>query len=256
MGAGEGRDHGETGPPALRRNEWTSNAGPEKPPVSSTRSEMAARKIAAVIEAVGPGGRLGTKEELRVHCGVSVGTLNEALRLLQARGLVTVRPGPGGGLFACEPAPMVRLGNVMLALDSDRTSVTDAVRIRNALDLLLIKDAVWHATAADVAALRRGLADMAGAAKGGDGIAFLHANCSLHARIAAISANAMLSSIYVGLLDIIEAHTLAVLPVAERSLPEVLLERYRLHARLVDAIAVQDHAAALRLLLQHNAADD
>jgi DNA-binding FadR family transcriptional regulator len=144
----------------------------------------------------------------------------------------------------------------MLALDSDQASVTDAVRIRNALDSLLIKDAVWHATAADISALRSGLADMAGAAKGGDGIAFLHANCSLHARIAAISPNAMLSSIYVGLLDVIEAHTMAVLPVAEQPLPEVLLERYRVHAQLVDAIAVQDHAAALRVLIQHNAGDD
>ena len=89
--------------------------------------------------------------------------------------------------------------------------------------------------------------------KSGDGIAFLHANCALHAQIAAVSPNAILSSIYVGLLDVIEAHTLAVLPVAEQSLPEFLLERYRLHARLVDAIATQDAAAALRLIAQHDA---
>jgi DNA-binding FadR family transcriptional regulator len=239
--------------PALRRSDWRPTAA-AKP--SATRSEVAAQEIARIVKDVGPGGRVGTKEELRVRCGVSVGTLNEALRLLQARGLVTVRPGPGGGLFASEPAPMVRLGNVMLALDSDRASVADAVRIRNALDALLIEDAVWHVTPVDIAALRGGLADMAAAAMGGDGIVFLHSNCSLHARIAAISPNSMLSSIYVGLLDVIEAHTLAVLPPAEQSLPEFLLERYRLHARLVDAIAIQDPAAALRLLTEHNAADD
>lgn len=251
--AGEGLDGGEPEAPALRRSEWRADAPSVEKRAPTTRSEMAAEKIAAIIKAVGPGGRLGTKEELRVQCGVSVGTLNEALRLLQARGLVTVRPGPGGGLFACEPAPMVRLGNLMLALDSIRASVADAVRIRNALDVLLIEDAVWHVSAADVTALREGLAHMASAAKSGDGIAFLHANCALHARIAAVSPNAILSSIYVGLLDVIEAHTLAVLPVAEQSLPEFLLERYRLHARLVDAIATQDAAAALRLIAQHDA---
>jgi len=252
MGAAAGDDDiGHAEAPALRRSEWRASA--TRRPSATTRSELAAQVIAGIVKEVGAGGRLGTKEELRIRCGVSVGTLNEALRLLQSRGLVTVRPGPGGGLFACEPAPMVRLGNLMLALDSDQASVADAVRIRNALDVLLIEDAVWHASAADIAALRAGLADMAAAAKQGDGIAFLRANCALHARIAAVGPNTMLTSIYVGLLDVIEAHTLAVLPVAEQPLPEFLFERYRLHARLVDAIAIQDVAAALRLIAQHDA---
>ncbi|WUX26907.1 GntR family transcriptional regulator [Streptomyces sp. NBC_01438] len=42
---------------------------------------------------------------MRNQCGVSVGTFNEALRLLQSRGLVTVKPGPGGGLFSGEQSP-------------------------------------------------------------------------------------------------------------------------------------------------------
>ena len=247
------REHGQTDVPALRRSEWQAVTGKKR---QLTRSELAARVITASIKSVGPGGRLGTKEELRVQCGVSVGTLNEAIRLLQARGMVTVRPGPGGGLFACEPDPMVRLGNVMLALDAHKSSVADAVRIRNALDALLIEDAVWHANTADIALMHERLADMATAAQAGDGIAFLHANCALHAQIAAVSPNAMLSSIYVGLLDVIEAHTLAVVPAAEQPLPESLSQRYHIHARLVDAIAVQDPLGALNMLAQHNATDD
>jgi DNA-binding FadR family transcriptional regulator len=250
MVAGERAD-GQVEAPALRRSEWqTSKRRP------ATRSELAAQVIAASIKTVEPGGRLGTKEELRVLCGVSVGTLNEAIRLLQARGLVTIRPGPGGGLFACEPPPMVRLGNIMLALDSHKATVSDAVRIRNALDALVIEDAVWHANAGHIVALQERLADMAAAAQTGDDIAFLHANCALHAQIAAVSPNAMLSSIYVGLLDVIEAHTLAVVPAALEPLPESLSQRYRLHARLVDAIAVQDPVGALSALAQHNATVD
>jgi DNA-binding FadR family transcriptional regulator len=257
MGAGaEPLDTGHVEAPALRRSDWQLDIGATKRRAPTTRSEMAAQEIAGIIRSVGPGGRLGTKDELRVQCGVSVGTLNEALRLLQARGLVTVRPGPGGGLFACEPDPMVQLGNVMLALDSHRGSVADAVRVRNTLDVLLIEDAVWHASPADIAALRERLADMAGAAERGDGLAFLHANCALHAQIAAISPNAILGSIYVGLLEVIEGHTLAVLPVAEQPLPEFLLDRYRLHAHLVDAIAVQDPEGALKMIARHNAAAD
>lgn len=64
------------------------------------RAERVAEQVSQLIESVTPGSRLGAKEELRRLCEVSVGTCNEALRLLQARGLVTVRPGPGGGLFS------------------------------------------------------------------------------------------------------------------------------------------------------------
>ena len=95
-----------------------------------TRTELAAARLAAIAGAARPGDRLGSKEELRIQCGVSVGTFNEAIRLLQARKLVTVRPGPGGGLFAAEQPPMVRLGNSVLALDAEQTSVADAIRIR------------------------------------------------------------------------------------------------------------------------------
>jgi DNA-binding FadR family transcriptional regulator len=251
MGAGK-REYAQVEVPALRRSEWRTATGKGRP---ASRSEQVARVIAASVKTIGPGGRLGTKEELRMRCGVSVGTLNEAIRLLQSRGLVSVRPGPGGGLFACEPPPMVRLGNVMLALDSRAASVSDAVRIRNALDALLIEDAVWHANPADIVVLQERLFDLASAAEIGDGIAFLHANCALHAQIAAVSPNTMLSSIYVGLLDVIEAHTLAVVPAAGDPLPDSLLQRYRLHVRLVEAIAVQDPAGALDVLAEHNATD-
>lgn len=255
MDTGGERDYGVIDRPALRRNErvWTAAVDRVRSPAS--RSEMAAQQIAAIVRKAGPRGRLGTKEELRTQCGVSVGTLNEALRLLQARGLVTVRPGPGGGLFADEPAPAVRLGNLMLALESDQASTIDAVRIRNAFDPLVVSDAVRHASAADIAALRRGLGDMATSAISGDGIPFLHANCAQHARIAAISPSALLGSIYIGLLDVIEAHTLAVFPSTQLALPAFLIERHRLHVQLVDAIAGQDHPAALRLLGQLNAAE-
>ncbi len=130
-----------TAPPTLMRH---STARTGKIAASGNRSEQAAERIATLATGLDPGARLGTKEELRTLCGVSVGTFNETLRLLQARGVVTVRPGPGGGLFAATPSPMVRLGNSVLALDSQQTDVADAVRVRDALDPLLVQDALWH----------------------------------------------------------------------------------------------------------------
>jgi DNA-binding FadR family transcriptional regulator len=235
--------------PAYRRSDWQQpGASP-----SVTRPEQAAELLAELAASAEPGTRLGTKDELRVLCGVSVGTFNEALRLVQARGLVTVRAGRVGGLFASRQSPLVRLGNSVLAIDDDATSVADAVRIRDTLEPLLVQDAALHRSASDLEALRRGLERMRAAADALDGMEFLRANWALHVRIAEICPSVMLRSFYLTLLEMIESHTLAVQSVDARPLPEYLDTRYRLHDALVTAIGEQDALRALDLSRTHNA---
>jgi DNA-binding FadR family transcriptional regulator len=214
-------------------------------------AHLAAERIATLVQTLTPGARLGTKNELRQTIGVSVGTFNEALRLLQSRGLVSVRSGPGGGIFVATQSPIVRLGNSVLALDADETSVADAVRIRNALDPLLVADAVRYSSASDIQAMREPLRVMAAAVEAGDATAFTRANWSLHAKIAAVSPSAMLRSFYHSLLEIIESHTMFVLPVHER-LETDLRERFDLHAALVDAIEARAADKAEALIHAHN----
>jgi DNA-binding FadR family transcriptional regulator len=50
-----------------------------------------------------PGTRLGREPELMERYDVSRPTLREGLRLLEADGFVTVRRGPGGGVFVERP---------------------------------------------------------------------------------------------------------------------------------------------------------
>jgi DNA-binding FadR family transcriptional regulator len=239
--------------PALRPQDWRPQPpAPGRPAARLPRAEGAAAQLIAIANAAAPGDRLGAKEELRARCEVSVGTFNEAIRIAQSRGIISVRPGPGGGVFAAEQSLMVRLGNSVLALDAADTPVAEAVRIRDALDPLLIEDALWHASPADIAELRELLADMLAAARRQDPIAFVHANWSLHARIAAISPHAMLRSLYGSLLDQIESHTLAVLPTSDEPLEEYMTSRHALHAAMVDALERRDRTAALRLIAEHN----
>lgn len=225
---------------------------PDRPAARISRAESVAEQLTAMVEAAVPGDRLGSKEELRVRCEVSVGTFNEAIRIAQSRGIVSVRPGPGGGIFAAAQSAMVRLGNSVLALDAGDTSVAEAVRIRDALDPLLIEDALWHASAADIAGMREVIDDMTAAVERYDPTAFVHANWQLHARIAAVSPHPVLRSLYVNLLDQIESHTLDVLPVSEQPLPAYIAERLVLHAAIVDALDRRDREAALRLIGEHN----
>ena len=235
--------------PAFRRADWQL---PGSPP-AATRPEQAAEQLAELASAAEPGSRLGTKDELRTLCGVSVGPFNEALRLVQARGLVTVRAGRVGGLFAGRQSPLIRLGNSVLAIDDDAMSVADAVRIRDALEPLVTEDAVRHRSAADLEGMRQGLRRMRAAADTLDGIEFIRANWALHALIAQVSPSVILRSFYLGLLEMIESHTLSVQSVDEHPLPEYLDGRYRLHADLIAAIADQDSPRALSLIRVHNA---
>jgi DNA-binding FadR family transcriptional regulator len=217
----------------------------------SSLAHVAAERIAGMVQTLTTGERLGTKNDLRQSVGVSVGTFNEALRLLQSRGIVSVRSGPGGGIFVAAPSPIVRLGNSVLALDADDTSVADAVRLRNALDPLLVADAVRFSSASDMQAMRKPLRVMAAAVEAVDATAFTRANWALHAEIAAVSPSAILRSFYCSLLEIIESHTIFVLPVRE-PLAAYIQERYDLHAALVDAIEARDADEAEALIQAHN----
>lgn len=218
----------------------------------TSRAAGAADLLTEIAAAARPGDRLGTKAELRERCDVSVGTFNEALKLAQARGVIVLRPGPGGGLFAGEPSPMVRLGNSMLALDADSTSVAEAVRLRDVLDPLLVEDALDHHTPEQIGQLRTHLSSMQQAIDDHDSLSFIRANWQLHGTIAAMSPHPMLRTLYRHLLDLIEAHTLDVQPAGDQALPDFIAERHQLHVDLVDAIEAGDRTAALRLIEEHN----
>jgi DNA-binding FadR family transcriptional regulator len=236
-----------TDPPAFSRADWELPSSDR----DLTRPESAAERITAMAARVEPGQRLGTKEELRALCGVSVGTFNEALRMAQARGVVSVRRGPGGGLFASRQSPMVRLGNSVLALNEDPALVAEAMRLRDALDPLLIEDALQHATDVDITAAYGILDRMRVAAENGDPTEFVRANWALHARIAATSPSLMLRSLYLNLLEMIESHTLEVITLADHPKPDDIHSRYQLHADLVDALA-QRSSRALDIIREHN----
>jgi DNA-binding FadR family transcriptional regulator len=216
------------------------------------RAEIVAGDLMRLAGTVQPGERIGSREEVRSRCQVSVGTFSEALRIAQSRGVICVRPGPGGGLFAAEQPPLVRLGNSVLALDADQTTVAEAVRIRDALDPLLIEDALWHASPADLARMREILGNMRQAVDAGDSLAFVRANWRLHAAIAAVSPYRVLRSLYTSLLELIESHTLNVLPAGEQPVLELMNQRYDTHAGLVGALAEHNRDRAMKLIAEHN----
>lgn len=226
-----------------------------RPEAGLSRAEQAALIIGRWAEQEEPGARLGTRKELQERVGVSKGTLNEAVRLLESRGLITTRTGPGGGLFTTAPPPLARLGHALLTLDDDAADVGYAVRIRDALDPLLIEDAVSHSSAVDIVRMRRSLREMEEAMEAQDYLGFLRANWDLHVVIAAVSPNQPLRSIYLSLMDMIRTHTVAIESDTVSPLPEYVRERHQLHVDLVKALDMRDHTEAMRLAAEHSIHD-
>lgn len=222
------------------------------PAASTSMADQVANQIAEAIEKLKPGDRLGTKQELREQARVSIGTINETLRILQSRGLIEVRRGPQGGLFVAERSPMAQLGHAVLHLDTDVSSITEAMDIRDALDPLLIEDAVRYSSPQQVKVMRRSLAAMADALDNDDGIGFLRANWKLHEAIADVSPRPLLQAFYVSLLNLIEDHTITVASDADHPLAGFHQGRYDVHSRLVDAIADRSLPEALAVLGEHN----
>ncbi|TNF19308.1 MAG: FadR family transcriptional regulator [Rhodobacteraceae bacterium] len=77
---------------------------PSPPPPRRSRPVRVAEAIKdwVVEQGLQPGDRLPGEAELMARFGMSKGTVREAMRLLQAQGLVATKTGPGGGSFVGE----------------------------------------------------------------------------------------------------------------------------------------------------------
>jgi DNA-binding FadR family transcriptional regulator len=83
-----------------------------------------------------PGDRLGLKSELQDEFEVAGPTLDQALKLLENDGLITLRRGPKGGVFVARSEPVLRLGSKQLWA-RNAASLGENIELREALTSLL-----------------------------------------------------------------------------------------------------------------------
>jgi DNA-binding FadR family transcriptional regulator len=154
-----------------------------------------------------PGERIATKLELRERFGVAAATINEAVRLLEARGVIEARPGPGGGIFVARSAvrSAVRFAHMHTVLGFPFESATyrDCLLVRDTLEPLICRDAAIAHAARDIGALEAILERMEEHID--DPAGYFKGNWELHRVIAGLSANAPLRSIYLTLSDGLES---------------------------------------------------
>ncbi len=202
----------------------------------ATRAEVLAFEIERRIGdgSLGADQRIGTKSELRTIYGVGIGTVNVAVRLLESRGLIEARPGPGGGIFVSEAAAPVRLSDAILGFRSIDVPLADWLTVYRALEPFVTAEAARFCTAGDVRDLREILTRiMRCPDRPGD---LLELNCELHRRKARICRNTTLKGLYLTLLDHIQEGVGRLY----RAPGFDAVGCIELHRRLVDAIASGD----------------
>jgi DNA-binding GntR family transcriptional regulator len=166
-----------------------------------------------------PGQRL-TEDRLAADFGVSRNPVREALRIVQAEGLVTMTPRRGA--FVSTP---------------DASTISDLFAVRASLETVAARLAAERATTQDLTDLRALLAAARDATERQDFSRVAELNNELHLRVIQISGNPWLSSISSSLY--LHVNWVFRLGAAHRA-PHSWAE----HIRLVDAIEAGDPSEA------------
>ena len=192
-----------------------------------------------------PGDRLPSERELCERMGVSRVTVREALRILEAGGLVEIRVGARGGAFVTTPSSE-RLGAGLADLiNLAPVTAVEVTEARLVFELGIIPTIVERATDEDIAGLRALTREHIAALRRGEYT--MAKSAEFHNRLAACTHNAaieMLVHSFHGplLMSLREAATAAPL-MGQRGTYE--------HRDLVEAIAVRDVTTATELMRRH-----
>jgi DNA-binding FadR family transcriptional regulator len=140
-----------------------------------------------------PGDRLPGEAELIARFGMSKGTIREAMRLLQAQGLVVTKTGPGGGSFVGEVS--ADRAHALLAnyFYFKQISIRDIYQVRIALEPELAASLAGRLSSAQLAELEAIMTTYAHPARTAEDEREQHiASLRFHARLAAFGENALL----------------------------------------------------------------
>ncbi|MCL4369282.1 MAG: FCD domain-containing protein, partial [Actinobacteria bacterium] len=102
-----------------------------------------------------PGDRMGSELDLIQQFGLSRGSVREALRILEREGIVSVKPGPAGGIFCGAPGirPLARSIDLYGAFHD--VTPDDLVEARMEFEVLTARFAAVRATPDDFAELEQ-----------------------------------------------------------------------------------------------------
>ena len=190
-----------------------------------------------------PGDFLGTEKDLASRHGVSRIVARDALRTLEALGIVEIRMGKGGGARVARGNPRLFAEALAVQLDLTGVSAAEILDAQRAVEGMAAELAAENATPEDHARLRRLNTDAAD--KLDDVAAFTLAGREFHLAVAEASHNRVLVVQFISLQNVSwpSRNTTLTAKVARRILD--------VHRELAALIEMRDGAGARRLMDDH-----
>jgi GntR family transcriptional repressor for pyruvate dehydrogenase complex len=225
---------------------------PSRDPWAFEPSRPAATLSARIVEEVcaalhdkrlKPGEFLGTEKDLAERAGASRIVARDALRTLQALGVVEIKVGAGGGARIAHGNPALFAEALAVQLSLAGTTVREMMDAQRAIETTTAELAAENATPEDLVRLRRSLAEHEETLA--DDAAYTRTCMRFHLAVAEASHNRVLVAQLLSLQHVswpAQNKTLTA-PVARHIL--------EVHRQLVDLIEARDAAAARRLMDEH-----
>jgi GntR family transcriptional repressor for pyruvate dehydrogenase complex len=190
-----------------------------------------------------PGDFLGSEKEIAARSGASRIVARDALRTLEAMGIVEIRPGAGGGARITRGNPQLFAEALAVQLELADIGVREILDAQRAVECLAAELAAEHATPADLAKLRALLAEAEAKLDDVDG--YTRSSLQFHLAIAEASHNRVLVFQLVSLQHVSW-------PSRNRTLTRAVAKHIlAVHLELADLIEARDAAAARRLMDEH-----
>jgi DNA-binding FadR family transcriptional regulator len=195
------------------------------------------------------GDRLPSERQLREVFGVSRGTLREALRALEQKGLVYIKTGVGGGAFICEMDTQQVTESLDLLLRYQKINLKELIEFREAVEGLVAAKAAKRVRKADIDQLSIFLESMKSHLDSGElrWDEIIKEDNNFHFTLARIAGNRIFESVLRTVYENINRYFERFLP-RER---EVLERTYRSLCEVREALEARDSERTQALVLKH-----
>jgi GntR family transcriptional repressor for pyruvate dehydrogenase complex len=190
-----------------------------------------------------PGDFLGTERDLAERFGVSRIVARDALRTLEAQGIVEIKVGSGGGARIAQGNARLFAEALAVQLDLAGVSVAEIMDAQRAIECLAAELAAVNSTAEDQARLRDLIAEAE--RRSDDLAAFTRLGREFHLAVAEASHNRVLVVQLISLQHVSwPAHNPTLTPKVAGRILDV-------HKELASLIEIRDAAGARRLMDDH-----
>jgi DNA-binding FadR family transcriptional regulator len=198
--------------------------------------------------ALAPGASLPAERELVAQTGLSRGSVREALRILEAEGLVRTRPGRQGGSIARQPGDESLAKYISLFVHGRGISLMSLLQTREAIEPSLAALAARNRTDEELAHLVTVTARVEAAFA--DPPLYLAENVNWHCAVAAASRNELLRAFMFAISSMIYKAS----AIENFATDEVRKTVIKAHRRILEAIEARDEETARRRMARHLAA--